>query len=159
MRSIWIPQLIVSIMLVWALNPENPYAYYVLLRWILCPVFAYLAIKSFSYHKEDWVWLLGVTAAIYNPIIPLHLTREIWSVINIITIGIAVGSIFSMRKWERRLQSERAEEYRTRTLEDQRKDPQQEALKEIQQKHPHMTPAEAKWYLKYQEEKKKREKK
>ena len=152
--------MIVSIMLVWALNPENPYAYYVLLRWILCPVFAYLAIKSFSYHKEDWVWILGVTAAIYNPIIPLHLTREIWSVINIITIGIAVASIFLMRKWERRLHSERAEEWQANILENQRKDSQQEALKEIQQKHPHMTQAEVmKPYLKYQEEKKKREKK
>lgn len=30
-------------MLLWALYPENPYGYYVLLRLVCCPIFAYLA--------------------------------------------------------------------------------------------------------------------
>jgi hypothetical protein len=33
MKRIWIPQLTASLMLVWALYLENPYAYYILLRW------------------------------------------------------------------------------------------------------------------------------
>jgi len=97
LKRIWIPQAIVCLVLLWALYPDNPYGYYVLLRWICCAVFAYLALKALAHKKEGWTWILGVTAAIYNPIIPLHITREIWSVINVITIGIAIASLFSLR--------------------------------------------------------------
>ena len=44
--------------------------------------------------KQGWVWLLGVTAGIYNPILRVHLTREIWSVVNVATILLAGTSIF-----------------------------------------------------------------
>lgn len=97
MKRIWIPQLVVSSMLLWALNPSNPYGYYILLRWVCCATFAFLALHASTLKLEGWVWVLGVTAAIYNPIIPLHLTREIWSVVNIATIGIAVASIFAFK--------------------------------------------------------------
>lgn len=93
-KRIWIPQAVISFMLVWALNPENPYAYYILLRWVCCPVFAYLAFQALSYEKKGWVWILGVTAAIYNPIFIVHLNRVIWSVVNIATILIAIASIY-----------------------------------------------------------------
>jgi len=97
MKRIWIPQAIVCLILLWALNPENPYGYYILLRWICCAAFSYLALKALAYKKENWAWILGVTAAIYNPIIPLHLTRAIWSVINVVTIGIAGASAFFLK--------------------------------------------------------------
>lgn len=96
MKRLWIPQAIVSCMLLWALNPSNPYGYYILLRWVCCAVFAYLAMQASGYKQQDWVWVLGVTAAVYNPIVPVHLTREIWSVLNLITIGIAVVSVFGV---------------------------------------------------------------
>lgn len=97
MKRLWIPQAVVCCMLLWALNPGNPYGYYVLLRWVCCAVFGYLALQAYAYKQQDWVWVLGVTAAVYNPIIPVHLTREIWSVLNLITIGIAAVSIFAVK--------------------------------------------------------------
>ena len=98
MRRIWIPQVIASIMLLWALNPDNPYGYYILLRWVCCGIFAFLAIRAIeNKEKPGWVWILGIMAVVYNPIIRIHLTREIWSIINVITIGIAVASIFSIK--------------------------------------------------------------
>ena len=84
-------------MLLWALNPDNPYGYYILLRWVCCGVFAYLALQAHSNQQQSWVWVLGITAALYNPILRVHLTREIWSVFNVITIGIAIASIFSIK--------------------------------------------------------------
>ncbi len=57
MRRVWIPQLIAGLMLLWALNPENPYAYYVLLRWVCCAAFAYLAFQALAQGKRDWVWV------------------------------------------------------------------------------------------------------
>jgi len=90
----FIPQIVASILLAVALYPMNPYAYYVLLRWILCPLFIFLAIRAHVLKKEPWVWIFGVTAAIYNPIIRVHLNREIWSVVNVITIVICLVSLF-----------------------------------------------------------------
>jgi hypothetical protein len=97
MRRIWVPQLLASLMLLWALNPENPYGYYILLRWVCCGVFAYLAFKALDQGHQGWVWVLGITAAVYNPIFRVHLTREIWSVVNVVTIGIAVASVFAIK--------------------------------------------------------------
>jgi hypothetical protein len=96
-RRIWVPQLIAGVMLAWALNPHNPYGYYILLRWVCCAVFAYLAFQALAQEQQSCVWVLAMTAVVYNPIIRIHLTREIWSVLNAITIGIAVTSIFTVK--------------------------------------------------------------
>ena len=102
MRRIWVPQLITSLMLLWALNPANPYGYYILLRWVCCAVFAYLALQALAQEKQRWVWVLGITAAVCNPIMRVHMTRGIWSVINVITIGIAVASILALKAHDKK---------------------------------------------------------
>lgn len=91
------PQVIVSITLLWALNPHNPYGYYILLRWICCGLFAYLAFRAVEHEKHGWVWVLGITALVYNPLFQVHLNRELWSTINVATIAIAVISIFALK--------------------------------------------------------------
>jgi hypothetical protein len=85
-------------MLLWALNPENPYGYYILLRWVCCGIFAYLAFRGFEQGHQGWVWVLGITAVVYNPILRVHLTREIWSVVNVVTVGIASASVFALNR-------------------------------------------------------------
>lgn len=44
-----------------------------------------------------WTWLLGTIALVYNPVLTVHLTREIWSVVNIATVVVAVVSVFALR--------------------------------------------------------------
>lgn len=97
MKRIWIPQAIAILMLLWAMYPENPYGYYVLLRVICCALFMYLCFASIRLKVSIWAWILGVTAFVYNPIIPLHLNRDLWTVVNIITVIIATVSIFTLR--------------------------------------------------------------
>lgn len=98
MKRIWMPQAIAGVMLLWALNPQNPYGYYILLRWVCCAAFTYLAVKAHAQGKEGWVWVLGVTAVVYNPIFRIHLTREIWSVLNIATAIVATLSVFVLKR-------------------------------------------------------------
>ena len=97
MKKIWIPQAIIIPMLLLALNPNYPYGYYTLLRWVCCAAFVYLAIHAFTREKQGWGWVLGVTAAIYNPILPVHGTREMRTVVNVVTIGLAVASLFTLK--------------------------------------------------------------
>lgn len=107
MKRIYIPQIIACLMLLWALNPDNPYGYYILLRVVCFAAFVYLTLQAVDQGQQGWAWVLGVTAVVYNPIIRIHLTREIWSVINIATIGIAIGSICVLK---RRTDGEETEE-------------------------------------------------
>jgi hypothetical protein len=97
MKRIWIPQAIITPFLLWALYPYNPYGYYTLLRWICCASFAFLAIQTIDIKKQAWVWIFGTAAIIYNPLIKIHLTRNIWVVINLITIVIAWYSAFVLK--------------------------------------------------------------
>lgn len=86
---------IVSIgLLLWALVPGNPYGYYILMRWILCASFAYLAVSAIREKKSQWVLVFGVSAGIYNPFFPLHLGKEIWFVVNIIVVVVNAISLF-----------------------------------------------------------------
>lgn len=91
--QLWMPHVICIIMLLWALNPENHYTYYTLLRWVCCGVFAYLAFQSFEQKMQGWVWILGITALLYNPIFRVHLNRELWSIVNVVTIIILITYI------------------------------------------------------------------
>lgn len=90
--------MIAIVMLLWALYPENPYGYYILLRWVCCAAFAFLAIQAFARNKTPWVWIFGVVAVVYNPIFRIHLTREIWSVVNVATILVAAVSVFALTR-------------------------------------------------------------
>jgi hypothetical protein len=97
MKRIWIPQTVAICMLLGALYTDSPYGYYILLRWVCCGVFAFAAVRAAGRDQQDWVWILGITAAIYNPIVPTHLTRTIWPVVNIVAIAIALASIFTLK--------------------------------------------------------------
>lgn len=87
---IWL-KILVIFLLLFALLP-NPYGYYILLRWLCCSIFIYFAVSSYQIESKPWIWIYGVSSGIYNPIIPAHLGREVWSVVNVITIVILIVS-------------------------------------------------------------------
>jgi hypothetical protein len=64
-----------------------PYAYYVLLRIVLCISAAVgfrVATKS---DDSAWSWTYGVAALLYNPIFPVHMgSKMIWLGLNAATV-------------------------------------------------------------------------
>ena len=92
-----IARLIASGMLLLALS-RYPYSYYILLLWVVCGTSAYGAFKSAEFGKSGWAWVLGIIALLFNPIIPVHLSREIWAPIDIMAALIFVVSIFTIRR-------------------------------------------------------------
>lgn len=95
-RSITIVKIIAIFMLFGALA-DNPYGYYQILRWVIAGVTGYSAYLAYQQNKISWTWILGITAVLFNPIAPIHLEKETWSVINIITAAIIFTSIFKMK--------------------------------------------------------------
>jgi len=72
-----------------ALIPALPYGYYSVMRWVVCALCVWLSLSSYRSEREEWAWIWGVIAGIYNPIFPLHANREVWSVVNIATIAVS----------------------------------------------------------------------
>ena len=85
-------------MLVAALFPW-PYGYYNFLRFCVCGAAAFLAYQQWTHDDAASKWVVGlsVIAVLYNPLVPIHLTRDIWSVLNIATAAAFVGHLRSLR--------------------------------------------------------------
>ena len=54
---------------------------------VLLTAFAYQRTKTFSV----WIGVFLVVAAVFNPIVPLHLIRGVWSILNIAAGALFVG--------------------------------------------------------------------
>ena len=83
--AIWV---IPAIALLVAIFPM-PYGYYTMLRIIICAAGLYLAWREFNKTGKPsrWFYFFGFCAVLFNPILPVHLTREIWLPINLTVSG------------------------------------------------------------------------
>jgi len=106
-----IPSLISIIILV--LSVERwPYYYYMLLRWVVCfsaffvAIFAYIRAddqmyarnhKSSAYMNWAFMGIFGFIALLFNPILPVHLSRDIWLPIDFFVAGLFFIGLFAVR--------------------------------------------------------------
>ena len=69
-------------MLLLAIAPL-PYGYYTLLRLVACGIFAFAAFIACERKGKLLPWLFGFMALIFNPIIKVSFTKEVWMVIDV----------------------------------------------------------------------------
>ena len=78
-----------------------PYGFYTILRLIITITSA--IIIFYTYKSAGGVNEISIIFALililYNPIFPVHLTREIWMPINFITSGIYIFGYFRIKKY------------------------------------------------------------
>lgn len=60
---------------IWVLHP---------LRIIVCGCCGYLAYKEYEIEQKAsfWVLVLGAISLLFNPLIPIHLGRDVWAIID-----------------------------------------------------------------------------
>ena len=89
---------IISILMLFAGMPEFfPYGYYTLLRLVVCGTGAYIAYFSFEEEKKVICFFSVLIAILFNPLIPFHLGKYIWVVIDFV-VAIFLGiTIFALR--------------------------------------------------------------
>ena len=92
-----IVRLIAIVLLFWALD-RHPYGYYTFLRLVVCGVTAYSAYFAVGINKNGWAWTFGAIAFLFNPIIPMHLTRDIWQIIDVGVAILLFVSLFLLKK-------------------------------------------------------------
>lgn len=76
--------LIPAVLLAVATMPM-PYGYYTLLRLVVTVAGVFLAWSEFQTDQRLTVWVLlfGFLALLFNPVIPVHLDREVWFVLDL----------------------------------------------------------------------------
>ena len=82
-RPHFIPSLVAAAMLLGALA-QWPYGYYQLLRWIVCGAAIFVAVSAYGWQKLWATWLFGFVAALFNPLVPVHLSRDAWQPIDVV---------------------------------------------------------------------------
>jgi len=99
-----IARFITTVLLIIALSNQQ-IGYYKFLRWIVCITAIYTALVSYS-KKEKLnfgIWLFGLIALLFNPIVPFYLGKSSWQTVDIIVGLIFIGSTFFIREVKRGL--------------------------------------------------------
>ena len=60
-----------------------PYGYYMLLRLVATGVFIWAALIAYERKNASLPWVYGVLALLFNPLIKIHLPKELWAVVDI----------------------------------------------------------------------------
>lgn len=92
-----IPSLIIAVLLLIAILPL-PYGYYSFLRWVTCGIAAVTSFIAYQWGFKWAPWVFIPLAILFNPILPIHLTKEIWQPIDIIAAILFSGSAFVFKK-------------------------------------------------------------
>ena len=77
---------------------DLPYGYYQILRWVTCGVALFIAYQAYTW-KQYWaIWIFGIIAILFNPILPITFSKEIWLPIDWVTAAIFVLGIFLLHE-------------------------------------------------------------
>jgi FtsH-binding integral membrane protein len=91
------PALIAAAMLLIATS-SLPYGYYQFLRWVICGIAVFIAYKSYEW-KQAWAsWVFGVVAVLFNPLVPVYLTKETWRPIDMFSALLFALSVLLLRE-------------------------------------------------------------
>jgi hypothetical protein len=60
-----------------------PYGYYMLLRIVATGIFVWAAFVAYERKNDVLPWVFGLLAILFNPIIKIHLPKELWAVIDV----------------------------------------------------------------------------
>ena len=74
--------------------------YYKFLRWVVVATSIYACYIAYQNEKKInfWLWLFGLIALLFNPIIPFYLGKSSWQSVDLIVGIIFIISIFFVRE-------------------------------------------------------------
>ena len=87
---------VAGIMLLLAIPPIWPYGYFQILRWVVAGAAGFNAYTAYQLNRKIWLWIMVAMAVLFNPIAPIHLTKEIWAVFDLlaaITLFVSIVKI------------------------------------------------------------------
>jgi len=106
----------ISVFMLFLAIPRLPYAYYIFLRWVVSATALFSAWAAYECRRKPWVFVMGGIAILFNPIIPVHLSKETWIVIDFTAAIVFLASIFLIKP-ERAVKRSRVEDLEKLTKE------------------------------------------
>lgn len=95
------PAMASIVLLIVAAFSRWPYGFYVFMRFIVCGSAVYFAVGSHEAKKNSWAWVMGGLAVLFNPLIPVRMSRHDWRYFDLLaafTFVIYVAIISWSRK-------------------------------------------------------------
>ncbi len=90
--------IIISIILLFLAMIEGwPYGFFTLLRLVVFGTTTYLSWLAYRSERQTWTWFFGFIALVFNPLIPLHLGRNLWVVVDLLVAVFLIISIFAFK--------------------------------------------------------------
>lgn len=90
--------LIAALMLFGSVLDGLPYAYFKVLRVVVCGTSVYRGVLSFENKQKIWGRIFIVLVVLFNPVRPVQFTQEVWMPIDILTGFIMLASIPMLKK-------------------------------------------------------------
>lgn len=78
-----------------------PYGYYTLSRIVVCGFSAVLAYQNYKAADDKlsaWVWVFLFIAITFNPVILIHMQKEIWAIVDAFTGALFIWLAYKSRK-------------------------------------------------------------
>jgi hypothetical protein len=94
----WQVAAVVAALLFIAVAPL-PYGFYTLLRIAVCLAAAFSAYADFTGARTGWAIAWAVVAILFNPLIPVHLSKDIWMVLDIAAGALFAFAAYRGRQW------------------------------------------------------------
>ena len=91
-----VPCLIAAVMALIAIA-DLPYGYYTLMRLVVCPTAIFVVVMAAKSHQMWAVWLYAITGLLFNPLVPVHLTKGIWQPLDFLAAAALVVAAFAIR--------------------------------------------------------------
>ena len=89
---------VINIILLLVAFGNLPYTYYNLLRIVVCGSSIFLGTRYSNSKGDKFSWAFYIQAFIYNPLIPMYLGRELWMIMNAISIVLFIGTYIADKK-------------------------------------------------------------
>jgi hypothetical protein len=87
---------IATILMVLAILGGWPYGFYTFLRITIFSISIYLVVILIKSDLLEFAWAYGFIGLLFNPLIPFHLGRSIWLVVDFAALVFFVYSIFKI---------------------------------------------------------------
>jgi hypothetical protein len=90
--------IIAVVLLVAAVFGRWPYGFYTFLRLFVCGTSVYLTFVTYTAKHKLWPWIVGGLAVLFNPLVPIHLHRSNWQVLDALAATALVVFVVSPKR-------------------------------------------------------------
>jgi len=96
-RPHFVPCIIAAVMALVAIA-DLPYGYYTLMRLVVCATAIFVIVVAAKSGQSWGIWLYGIIGLLFNPLIPIHLTKGIWQPLDFLAAAALVVAGFAIRR-------------------------------------------------------------